>query len=184
MKAVLNNPNDAEIIEGIFSNESWAYEKLYKLNMESFFNYVRMNNGSSDDAKDVLQDAIIILHEKVKEESLELTCSLKTYLTAVCNNLWYKQLRRKNKLVKMPETFGLSISDLESEEEQFTEIQEKLMKHFRNLGESCQELLTNRFWKKKKFKVIAEELGKNLVTVRMESSRCIRRLYEMYSNKS
>jgi DNA-directed RNA polymerase specialized sigma24 family protein len=39
---------------------------------------VLKNNGSADDAKDIFQEAMIVLFEKVRSGSLELNCQIKT----------------------------------------------------------------------------------------------------------
>lgn len=180
MKASEGGYTDIEIIEGIKNNESRALECLYRLNRESFFNYVRLNSGNDDDAKDVLQDAVIVVHEKVIENKLVLTSSLKTYLTAVCNNLWYKKLRGMGKEVAMPEYFNYAIEDIDTDNEEMSERESKLMQYFDRLGEKCKELLTERFWKNKKMAEIADETDKNIQAVKMESSRCIEKLSRMY----
>jgi RNA polymerase sigma factor (sigma-70 family) len=183
MKAALNTFTDSDIIEGIKNNENWALDKLYKLNRDSFFNYVRINHGNDDDASDVLQDAVIVVYEKIVQNKLELTSSLKTYLTSVCNHIWYNKQRKKGKMVRMPDFFEETIADDISDQEPLNEIQIKLMSHFEKLGEKCRDLLTERFWKKKKMNEIADGLGKNLQSVKMDSSRCIQKLYDMFDGK-
>ena len=41
------------------------------------------NNGSSDDARDIFQEAVIVLYEKARTGTFELNCQLKTYLYSV-----------------------------------------------------------------------------------------------------
>src|ERR1700750_849043 len=50
------------------------------------------NNGNEDDAKDIYQEAIIILYNKVKAGDFELSSKLKTFIYSVCRRLWLKRL--------------------------------------------------------------------------------------------
>ncbi len=45
-------------------------------------------NGTWDDAKDILQEGLMIILEKIDRREFTLTCSFKTYLYCVCENLW------------------------------------------------------------------------------------------------
>jgi len=54
---------------------------------------VQQNNGSDDDAKDLFQEAMIILYEKVQQGDFDLYSKLKTFLYAVCRRLWQKKLQ-------------------------------------------------------------------------------------------
>ena len=141
---------DKEIVDGVRKNERKAVEFLYKLNRESFFNYVRMNSGSDDEAKDILQDAVIILYEKIIEDKLALTSSLKTYLTAICQNLWLKKLKGMEKTVSLPIILEHTLESIDIENEQLTESTSILMYHFDKLGDKCKDLLIQRFWKNMK----------------------------------
>jgi len=42
------------------------------------------NNGDEDDAKDIYQEAIIVLYNKIKSGKFELSSKLKTYIYSVC----------------------------------------------------------------------------------------------------
>ena len=43
------------------------------------------NNGNEDDAKDIFQESIIVLYEKVKAGKFELSSKLKTFIYSVCS---------------------------------------------------------------------------------------------------
>ncbi|WP_431215013.1 RNA polymerase sigma factor [Puia sp. P3] len=45
------------------------------------------NSGYPDDARDIFQEAMIVLYEKVRSGTFELNCQLKTYLYSVCRRL-------------------------------------------------------------------------------------------------
>ena len=178
--ALINDKSDLEIMNGIKEGQNWATEALYKLNRESFFNYVRMNSGSEDEAKDVLQDSVIIIYQKIIQDKLILTSSLSTYLMSICRNLWFKKLREKG---KMP---IVGIEEFEFEEEDGIESNpqiEQLMRLLPTIDIQCQEILNQRYWFKKRFEEIAEVLNKSIASLKMKSSRCIEFLYQQLNRK-
>ena len=50
------------------------------------------NNGTADDAKDIFQEAMIVLYEKARSGTFELSCQIKTYVYSVSRRLWLKKI--------------------------------------------------------------------------------------------
>jgi RNA polymerase sigma factor (sigma-70 family) len=44
--------------------------------------------GSVEDSKDIFQDGLMIMLEKIDNKDFVLTCKFKTFLYCVCENLW------------------------------------------------------------------------------------------------
>lgn len=93
--------SDTEIINGIRNQDAgilkWVYNNYYGI-VES---HVVRNSGSDEDAADVLQDAIIVIYEKIISGSLNLTTDLKGFFYGVVKNIWSAQLRKKQRLVAL-----------------------------------------------------------------------------------
>ncbi len=110
--------NDAsqQIIANLKKGNSRSYEALYQENFSSVEKFIVKNNGTIDDAKDVFQDTLIVLIEKLRADNFELTASLKTYIIAISKNLWFKKLRYKSYYLqtefseKLSATFNTEIS--------------------------------------------------------------------------
>ncbi|MFH0761700.1 MAG: sigma-70 family RNA polymerase sigma factor [Bacteroidota bacterium] len=122
--------------------------------------FVIKNSGTDEDAKDIFQEALILIYTRLKDGSLNLSCAFKTYLYSVCRLLWLKQLERKQ--VK---TEGLTDNqafvELEPELEEQVAEQEKFrlyQKHFQSLHKDCQEIL-RLFLNKVPFKEIAQKVN-------------------------
>ncbi|MBA2613694.1 MAG: sigma-70 family RNA polymerase sigma factor [Bacteroidetes bacterium] len=79
----IKQPSDQETYLGLKSKDNKAYEILYKFYYPSVRNFITKNNGSEDDAKDVFQETILVLLEKVPKNDFNLTSSLKTYIFAI-----------------------------------------------------------------------------------------------------
>ena len=59
--------------------------------------FILNNNGNEDDAKDVYQEGIIVLYNKIKGGDFELSSKLKTYIYSVCRRIWLKKLSQQSR---------------------------------------------------------------------------------------
>ena len=56
------------------------------------------NNGTAEDAKDVFQEALIVVFENIrKDRDFKVGCSIKTYLYSISRLIWIKHLKRSRK---------------------------------------------------------------------------------------
>ena len=181
-KTISLHNTDKELVEAIKNNQSWAIEKLYTLDRNGIFNFVMNNNGDYDDAQDALQEGVIAVHRNIisNKYKLEDRAQLKTYLNQVCRFWWYKKLRERGKISRIPEEYDLPAepSNFEDNNEQL----ERLKVYFSELGEKCRTVLHLRFEEKKKMEEIAALLGNTLQVVKNRSSQCIKELYEKFNN--
>lgn len=92
------------IFEQLRSNQpqirNQAFKKLYTKTFAQVLSYVTKNSGRYEDAKDVLQDAMSIVFEKVIDENFTLNpnTSIATYVNAVARNKWKQRLQKNKKL--------------------------------------------------------------------------------------
>ncbi|MFA6125880.1 MAG: sigma-70 family RNA polymerase sigma factor [Bacteroidales bacterium] len=148
------------ILEGLKTSDSIVLEYVYKKYFPIVRFFVIKNSGTDEDAKDVFQEAIILIYRRLKDESLDLTCAFKTYLYSVCRILWLRQLEKKkvrNEVVTDNQVFVHLDEDIEglaAEQEQYRIYQ----KHFQLLHKDCQEIL-QLFLKKVPLKEIAQMMG-------------------------
>ncbi len=119
---------------------------------------VRNNSGTRADAKDLFQDALIILLGKAKEEGFTLTCSISTYLFAICRNKWQEELRRRGRFTQELAAAPDEPSDLMgllAEEGRFGLAERAL----RSLGDKCLELLKRFYIAREPLQRIARAIG-------------------------
>ena len=133
-----------EIIEGIRTRDNSVLQYIYKKYYPSVHHFILSNQGSSDDAKDIFQESIIIIYRKIKDEDhFMVSSSFKTFIYSVSRNLWLKQLRTRryeDRKINDQQKF------VELKEEPFRIDNEDLrmslyQKHFRNLPADCQKIL-------------------------------------------
>ena len=90
-------PTDNEVILGILNHSENVLKRLYLAYFPMVLQLIINNNGNEDDAKDIYQEAIIVLYNKVKGGDFELSSKLKTYIYSVCRRLWLKRLSQMNR---------------------------------------------------------------------------------------
>lgn len=133
------------IIEGIRNHDDEIMRFIYKTNYHVIEHMIRKNKGKKEDAKDIFQEALIIIFKKIQSKGLVLTCSFSTYVYAVCEHLWLKVLRERKKI---PETFG-NFDDFTSDSGLNKKIERKKLElfefHFNKLSKDCQKILKLHF---------------------------------------
>lgn len=157
----IKNQSDNETYLGLKSRDNQAFEILYKFYYPSVKNFIVKNNGSEHDAKDIFQETILVLLEKIPKDDFNLTSSLKTYIFAISSNLWLKRLRDSKKLVRTE--FDLYEKYLTDYEEAETEGQQnkvkKLFGVFKKVTDKCKVLLTAIFFDEKNIDTVTKEFG-------------------------
>ena len=118
---------------------------------------VRARGGTTRDAEDVFQEALIILVRKVKTD-FQLTAKLSTYVFGICRLLWQEQLRKRR-----PE---LSTDTLEAAEDTDLPLWLERESRFRlaeqalqTLKDRCRELLLVFYQRQWSLKEIAVKMG-------------------------
>ena len=79
---------DNEIIECLRNRQSYVVHYLSDRYMPMIRLMVYQNGGTNEDARDIFQDGLIIMLEKLDNKQFALTCKFKTFLYCVCEHLW------------------------------------------------------------------------------------------------
>ena len=175
---------DNILLERLKQQEEEAWLLLYKKGKyQAVRNYVLNNSGKEADAKDIYQDAIIILYKKVLGSDFKLTSVLSTYIFGVAKNLWFKKLKKKKNVVNVDISNyenilsgDFSIDDNRINEDNIKEVKLAVDK----IGDPCQSLLYLFYFNKLSMEEIAEQLSYNSPkTARQQKYKCIIRLRKM-----
>jgi RNA polymerase sigma factor (sigma-70 family) len=175
--------NETLLLQGLAMNDRKAIETIYKDNYNMVQALVLKNNGSADDAKDIFQEAMIVLFEKVRSGSLELNCQIKTYIYSVCRRLWLKKLMHQNRFLIADEAEVNVVSvdeDMEEHERQNTDfiMMERAIGH---LGEPCKSLLEAFYMQKRSMQEIASSFGyTNADNAKNQKYKCLIRLKKLF----
>ena len=179
----MNISDEKALLEGIAREDRGTIERIYRENYNMIQGLVLNNSGSSDDAADIFQEIMIVLFEKSRSESFELSCQLKTFIYSIGRRLWLKRLQSNQRLYKTVE----STEDIVSVEEDI-EVHEKRQSEFLimesamgKIGEPCKSLLEAYYIQKKQMLQIAADFGyTNADNAKTQKYKCLVRLKKLF----
>ncbi|MEO6149191.1 MAG: sigma-70 family RNA polymerase sigma factor [Mucilaginibacter sp.] len=181
-------PSDSEAILGILNNSESILKRLYLAYFPMVMQLIINNNGNEDDAKDVYQEAIIVLYNKIKSGDFELSSKLKTYIYSVSRRLWLKRLAQMNR-------YGGDIKDFEEHaiaDEDDAEIHTdrdiqfgKMENALKLLGEPCKTIMEDFYIHNKSMQDICERFGyTNADNAKTQKYKCLQRLKKLFFQQS
>jgi len=176
-------PTEQFLLKGLANNDTVATETIYKENFGMVQSFVLNNNGSHDDARDIFQEAMIVLYENAKNESFVLTCKITTYVYSVCRRLWLKRLQYNNRFSNQVESLEETVSveeDIEIHERRNADfvIMERALS---SLGAPCKGLLEAYYIHKKDMTEIALDFGyTNADNAKNQKYKCLMRLKKLF----
>ncbi|MEQ1678084.1 MAG: sigma-70 family RNA polymerase sigma factor [Chitinophagaceae bacterium] len=175
--------DEKALLEGLAANDKKAVETIYRENYNTIQALIINNNGSSDDAKDIFQEAMIVLYEKARSESFELSCQIKTFIYSVSRRLWLKRLQQQNRFSSpgdsMEEVIPVEeeMEDHEKRNDEF-EMMDKAISH---LGEPCKSLIEAYYLQKQTMQEIAANFGyTNADNAKNQKYKCLMRLKKIF----
>lgn len=178
------------LLQGLARNDKKAVETIYKENYNLIQALIINNSGTSDDAKDIFQEAMIVLYEKVQSGTFELNCRIKTFIYSVSRRLWLKRLMHMNRFNISDGHEDLVSIDEELEEHEKRNTEFSMMEKAMNgLGEPCKSLLEAFYLEKRSMQDIAAGFGyTNSENAKNQKYKCLMRLkklfFSQYKNES
>jgi len=176
-------PTDREVILGILNNSEDILNKLYKAYYAMVLQFILNNNGDEDDAKDVYQEGIIILYNKIKTGNFELSSKLKTYIYSVCRRIWLKKLSLNSKktgsITDYEDVFAVE-EDVENHEEKDASFM-KMQSALNHLGEPCKTIIQDFYIHNLSMQDICEKFGyTNADNAKTQKYKCLQRLKKIF----
>lgn len=175
--------HEQDLLRGLAIGDKQTIELIYRDHYNLIQSLIINNNGSADDAKDIFQEAMIVLYEKVRSGSFELNCQLKTYLYSVSKRLWLKKLNANNRFVisgaDLEPSFPVE-EEIEAHEKRDAEF-DMMEKAIASLGEPCKSLLEAYYLNKQNMQVIAATFGyTNADNAKNQKYKCLVRLKKIF----
>lgn len=160
-------------------------DTIYTKHKTYCLNFMRKYHTDSETIKDIYQDAIIVLNEKVRSKSFVLSSSIQTYLNSICYNQVITRFKKDSKNTQISEEINPNSNDWFDEvedgdnEKEFTSL-EKALEKLKEAGGNCYEILQRFFYGKQKLHEIAQAMNyTNADNVANQKSRCQKRLKEL-----
>ncbi len=167
-------------IEGMLKDDPFIGREIYDKFYPKIERLVTLNSGGKTDARDVFQDALVVIYKKALKPDFILTCPFYNFLYPICKYIWLKKLTKKSRSeVTIQDDAGFideaNIETVIHETERHRLYREK----FAQLGEKCQAII-NLVFEKKKMREIAELLGyNNEKTAKQQHYKCKQKLIKL-----
>ncbi len=176
--------DEKTLIHGLKNNNSMIIVYVYRKNFPVVANFVRLNGGSNDEAKDIFQDAMMVLFHNLQNPQFDLSCQLSTYLYSVSRNLWLTELKRKNRHngeIQEVEEYLLDDDINMDKAKETIQSQKQLHKCMESLGEPCKGILTSYYVEQLSMQEIADKMGyTNAENAKNQKYKCLLRLKKLY----
>jgi RNA polymerase sigma factor (sigma-70 family) len=167
-----------EILDGLIRDDEAIVKNIYRKLHPMISSWIKKNNGSSDDTKDILQEAFLILICKIKDEGITLECSFYTYLFSICKHLWFEELRNRSKVQTNDLQNFVNLSDEIPDDD----LEEKKLNIYlyqlNRLESKCRTLLLLYCKKKPLFEIMQIMGFKNPQAVADKKKNCRKRLIQ------
>lgn len=183
---------DLEFLTWIRSGDQQLEDKgllaLFLRNKLKIQHYVGKNQGTEEEAEEVIQDALVVVFFNMRKPAFELTAKVDTYLFAVAKNIWYKKLRAKMRDLPMVDltTEGLNLGFV-VQDELLSREDQPILRLLEMMSSRCKEVLTMIFVADLGIKEIVAQLGYGSEqAVRNKKSECLaglKKLYEQYKGQ-
>lgn len=114
------------------------FMNLYKKAFPAVAKYISKKGGSFDEAKDIFQDALVILYEKTVSHCISHQVNERAYLMGISKNLWSRKFGAGLNCIPLDN----SRDDLDFvEEEETYPSATKIMNYLETAGKRCMEIL-------------------------------------------
>lgn len=169
-------------VAGIKANDEKVLRYVYASNFSKVEDFVLQNSGSSEDAKDIYQEAFIAVWRNINRGQFEPQneTALSGYLFQIARNKWLDHLRaaKNRKVVMLQVSDGGELPE-ETAGEETMEYLKAVEYHYRNLGEQCREVLRRFYFKKESLRDIAAFFSWTEASARNNKYRCLQKLRAM-----
>lgn len=171
------------LLKGLARSDKGSVEAIYRDNYSVIQSFILNNNGTVDDARDIFQEAMVVLYEKSRDPGFSLNCQVRTYLYSVCRRLWLKRLQQLSRFYIQVESLEEVVpveEEIEEHEKRNADFQ--LMEQaMGKIGEPCKSLLDAYYLQKKSMNDIAAEFGyTNADNAKTQKYKCLVRLKKLF----
>lgn len=178
--------SDFDLVKKAQLGDRAAFSELYDLYYQKIFGYIARRVGVVQIAADITSETFLKMLKKIRTFSFQdIPFSAWLYRVATHEIANYYRQKKAYSLDRMKEETGFEINDKTNLEEEFAEAQEELLKEkvfaeivgkLKLLPLHYQEVISLRFFEKKKTREIADILDKSEGTVKSLLSRGVEKL--------
>ena len=177
--------SDKELIETLKKEHvsDLAIKHLYKNYYYGLSNYIKLNQGSEQDAEDIFQEVIISFIEIVKGDKFRGESSIKTFLYTLSRYAWLNELKKRNKVLLREEKYEGG-KDQEDKDVSHLLVEREakglVMDMIEKLGDVCKRILVAYYYNDLSMKEILPLVEfQNEQVLRNKKYKCLKNLEQM-----
>ena len=178
---------DARILDLIKRGDERALAELYGLTRKMVTSHVIRNSGTLDDADDMLQEALVVLWERVRSGRYEYSAKLSTFIFSTVKHIWMRRLaHQRRECVTSVDPDSVPGNEASLLDEMITnEESHEISSAMEKLGEPCRTLLLLFFWEELSLVDIARRMGyANADTVKSKKYQCKKSLQRLLKDSA
>jgi RNA polymerase sigma factor (sigma-70 family) len=181
MKEQKSYSND-ELIIGLRNEDKEVMHYVMNSFGESIYGLLIKSGATISEAEDCFMDAIEVVYRKLQDVNFILErASLKSYLSQIALNVWYKSIRKKKFQVSVTiEHLGVPIDGNNLEQELEEQARVKLFREkLSQLSPECQKLFYLSLVELESMKSISIKMGYTEEYVRKKKHGCKEKLFKL-----
>ena len=152
-------------------------QEVYEPGFYAVARFISKRGGTLDDARDIFQDAFVILYER-HQRGIDIDSPAR-YITGIAKHLWYKELESRKKAVYLADSL-----DVESEETKSLH-DTKLLAFLTHAGKRCFELLEAFYFRQVGLRSITKAFGFGSDhSTSVQKYKCLEKLRSELKSKS
>ncbi len=158
------------------------FEELYERVFPLVAKFVSHRRGTFQDAKDIFQDALVILYEKIAGQALEVRSSEERYILGIAKHLWIRTYHHDRVHVSLDDfESALLLPDLSTP----SLAAGRLIEFLERTGKRCLEMLRAFYYDKLPMNQIASEFGYgNVHSATVQKYKCLEKVRDEIKKRS
>ena len=174
--------SDSELVEAIREKEMLepAIWQLYKDHAEITRSFIKGKGGTDQDADDIFQETVVSFIDSVQKSKFRQESGIRTFLISISKNLWYNEIRRRQRAVNRERLFESDRNPEDSDVNEIIrdrELKKQLNLLLQDLGDSCRKILELFYYENLSMKEIVSHMHyENEQVVRNKKYKCLQQL--------
>lgn len=175
---------DSDYLDELRRGSPKAFEELYNRYFRMVEDMVLKFNGSTEDARDVFQEALFVFVKKLRDPAFTLTSKASTFIYAVARNLYLKKAGKATVEISIDQQQFSIFKQEEPAQEDLTPIEKDSILNVMNdkLGQleaDCRAVIMYSFYQGLSHAQIASLTGYTEAFVKVKKFRCLEYLRKM-----
>ncbi len=174
--------SDEQLVAAIRENKNLnkAILFIYQAHADKTSSFLINYGASEQEAQDVFQETVVAFIDIAKKDTYRLDAKIGTFLTAVAKNIWFNEVKKKERSVFREKQFEKGREQVEADVSHYInerEMKQQMSDLLYKLDEPCRKILLLFYYENLSMKEIVQHLPyENEQVVRNKKSKCLQHL--------